>query len=216
MSTSTLKVASRSSAPTGNSCALIIYIPFVAEKLRPEVRDLGERLTARFVHMPRLTSYWDLLDELWTAESFIVLEEDVLPTEDLIRNMWNCAEPWCSGTFGRWYGPELGPGHVLRSDSWLGCVKFGAIRRIVPDALSRAADHYPKREFWDLCRGIDSVLADEERLSPHLHFPPLLHLKEVPGSGPALPYRHLGDDGIEVMDPAWDQEKYERDLAGKV
>jgi hypothetical protein len=113
--------------------------------------------------------------ELWTGEDdFIVLEEDVLPTEELIREISACSEPWCSGTYGRWYwallcartdgekpcreppgrcgksdmSPEkaariaacplrLAGQKVLISDSWLACVKFGSIRRLIPELLVR-------------------------------------------------------------------------------
>jgi hypothetical protein len=229
-----------------------MVIPYTVEELEPETRALGERLGARFVHMPTLTSYFDLVEQLWAGEEdFINWEHDVLPTEGLVNEMWACDRPWCSGSFGRWWWEQrcartegekpcgeppgrcgqsdmsqekaariaacplrLAGGTVLRSDSWLGLVKFGSIRGQVPDLLRRAearpwiqSDRYPARYFDNLCRGIDRVLADEEGLSPHLHFPHLVHLKEIPGlPGQLVP-------AGPTYDAPWDQEHYERDIA---
>lgn len=136
-----------------------------------------------------------------------------------------CPKPYCSGTFGRWYiEPELkdwSPSsppprarkrqqRVLRSDSQLGLVKWGSMRQQVPDLFRRVEAHsptdlfrfLPPHHFDHLVPGIFRILHEEEALSPHLHFPPILaHLKIDPGSGPPLPYRHIGDDGLEVIDP---------------
>lgn len=64
---------------------------------------------------------------------------------------------------------------MLRTDSWLGLVRFGSIRRRIPDLLERAARHYPGREWWALDRALFRVLYDEKGLSPHLHHPAALH-----------------------------------------
>ena len=240
-----------------------LLIPFVPEKLRLEVRAFGERVGARFVDLgyggpdpeggrsdwcqtvpelattpmwtTALTGYWDMLDVLWTGEDdFIVLEEDVLPTSEMIREMWACPEPWCSGTFGRWHwavlcarpdgvkpcgeppgrcgqsdmSPEkaariaacplrLAGRKVLVSDSWLACVRFGSIRGQIPDLLARAAAHCPGREWWTLDRALFRILYDDELLSPHLHFPPVVHLKAA---------------GPNYDDP-WGAEQYAPELA---
>jgi hypothetical protein len=68
-----------------------VVIPFVAHKLQPGVGAVGELIGARFERMERETSYWDLVAELWTWEGdFIVLEEDVLQTEELINETSAC------------------------------------------------------------------------------------------------------------------------------
>jgi hypothetical protein len=55
-------------------------------------------------------------------------------------------------------------------------------------------------------RTTDWILADEEGLSPHLHFPVMRHVKFVPGAVPGqlVP--------VDTPDP-WGQEKYELDIA---
>jgi len=210
----------------------IVVIPYVPEKLRPEVREVGERLNARLALMHYPTSYWDLFVELWAGQSdFISIEEDVLVTPELIEAMQTCDHEWCSGTYGRWWWEQLcaptwpkwcsePPGRcgessmteeklarlracphraagrtVLRSDSWLGCVRFGSIRRRFPDLLERAAKHYPGREWQNLDHAMRRVLYDEELLSPHLHFPHMRHLKE----------------GGPHYDDPWGPEQYEAD-----
>ena len=215
---------------------LNVVIPHVPEKLRPEVRELGEKIGARFVGMPGSTSDWELFEESWADEGdFISIEQDVLATEEMIREMWACSEPWCSGTYGCWWWEELcapteGPKWcgeapwprcgtttvtheklarvtacrqlhgrtVLRSDGCLALVKFGSIRRQFPDLLARAARHHPTRHWRELDRAMWRVMYDEELLSPHLHFPPVAHLKPA---------------GPNYDDP-WDKKRYERDRQG--
>jgi hypothetical protein len=157
----------------------LVVMPFVWERLRPEVRAFAKRVGARLVPMVRTSSYWDLLGELWTGErDFLLWEEDVLPSADLIEGMTACTEELCSGTFGRWYYELVAGRRVLKSDSWLGLVRFSAgLQRRVPDALILAAERFPDRHWGDLCRGLmdRGVLDAQQGLSPHLHFPHMLH-----------------------------------------
>jgi hypothetical protein len=159
-----------------------LVIPYVVEHasgrgLRPETRAFGERLGARFVEMTAPTSYWELVEELWMAEAdSIVLEEDVLPPAGLVEDMWACTEPWCTGTFGRWrVGTPWGP-KMLWSDASLGLVKYGAIRRLVPDAMEQAAKLFPARRWTELDQGVE-VLGLRGH-SAHLHLPHAVHLRE--------------------------------------
>jgi hypothetical protein len=254
-------------------------IPYVLSRLRPETREFGEQMGARFVDLgyespgigssaavgvagdewglnvtclpggPKTTTvttgYWDLLNLLWAGESdFIVVEHDVLPTAAMVEAMWTCSAEWCSGTHGRWawervcaqpereveywptqrdlkpcgqphglrcgYGPpdsearfeacplrHAGP-LVLRNDSYLECVKFGSIRRRVPDLMGRVGRLQGTHQWDGLERLVLYVLADEEGLSPHLHFPATRHLRET----------EVTYDG-----GPWDAARYEADLA---
>jgi hypothetical protein len=161
----------------------LIVIPFVSERLRPETRALGEQLGATFRLMRLTTSYWSLVEELWLGEeSFVLWEEDVLPTAELIEDITTCTEELCSGTFGRWHYERVSGRRVRKSDSWLGLCRFSAdLQRRVPDALILAAERFPARHWGDLCRGLmdRGVLDAQEGLSPHLHFPHMVHLKEA-------------------------------------
>lgn len=163
-----------------------LVIPYVLEHngrgLRSETRAFGERLGARFVEMTTPASYWELFEELWTAEGdFIVLEEDVLPpTAELVEHMWACTEPWCTGTFGRW---NVTQGGGLWSDAQLGLVKFGSIRRVVPEALVHAANLFPARHWTEVAYGLGLCSGRSDthhpgHISPHLHLPHAVHLRE--------------------------------------
>jgi hypothetical protein len=85
---------------------------------------------------------------------------------------------------------------VLISDSWLACMMFCSIRRQIPDLLVRASTHFPGSEWWTLDRALFRILYDEELQSPHLHFPPMVHVKAA---------------GPSYNDP-WGAERYELDL----
>jgi hypothetical protein len=67
---------------------------------------------------------------------------------------------------------------VLRNDSYLECVKFGSIRRRVPDLMARVGRYQPTHQYVDLQLLVLYVLQDGEGLSPHLHFPHTRHLRE--------------------------------------
>jgi hypothetical protein len=223
-----------------------LVIPYTVEELEPGTKACGESLGARFVNMSHDFAYWDLLEELWGGDDdFMIMEHDVLATDELIESMWACNAPWCSATYGRWW-PELlcAPGHkpcgeppnarcgesgmteekaarlaacpvrlarrtVLKSDSWLGLVKFGSIRRQIPDFMRRAEAHsamhpmksVPARHFDNLPCAVFWVLEDEAGLTPHIHFPLAIHCKE----GHGMP--------VADYDEPWDEQKYELDLA---
>ena len=192
-----------------------LVIPFAGSRLRPETREFGELVGARFIDVgyespglgnpaavgkagagwglkvtelpggPKTTTdttgYWDLLNLLWSGDDdFLVVEHDVLPTEECVRSMWACTEEWCSGTHGRWAWERSKAGAVvLRNDSYLECAKFGSIRRRVPDLMARVGMYQPNHQWIGLETLVLSVLQDEEGLSPHVHFPRTRHLRET-------------------------------------
>jgi hypothetical protein len=53
--------------------------------------------------------YFNLFVSYWNQRrSFIVLEQDVLPTEEQFASMPACGEPWCTGTHVLFDGaPEI-------------------------------------------------------------------------------------------------------------
>ena len=128
--------------------------------LQAGTRAVGEKFCARFVLMTTDTSYWELFEELWAAEDdFVVVEQDVVPTDELIQSMWECREPWCSTELGQ-----------------LGCVKFGSIRQQIPDLMARASKKVPSHSFELVDSGLTLVLVSELGLSPHLHHPSPIHM----------------------------------------
>jgi hypothetical protein len=58
----------------------------------------GRRVGARFVDVSGSDfAYFELLKELWAAgESFICVEHDVVPGPELLPEIWDCLEPYCT------------------------------------------------------------------------------------------------------------------------
>jgi hypothetical protein len=64
---------------------------------------------------------------------------------------------------------------LVRSDAWLACNRFGAIRQQIPDLMVRAHRHRPSHHWMLLDGAVFDVLQGEELREPHLHWPPLQH-----------------------------------------
>jgi hypothetical protein len=85
-----------------------LVIPHTS-KLRPEVKQLGESLNAEFVEVGHCElAYYCLIAKKWArAESFVLIEHDVLATPELLDEIWNCPEPWCAGFSWAYHGAVL-------------------------------------------------------------------------------------------------------------
>ena len=107
------------------SAAMRVVIPFVPPPpgcfehwsstewkpgLMPETEVFGRRVGARFVDTSSSDfRYYELMRELWSeGETFIIVEHNVVPDDDLIADLWSCSQDYCS---------------ISHS---LACVKFGA------------------------------------------------------------------------------------------
>jgi hypothetical protein len=109
--------------PSGASSRseLRVVVPFV--RLEPAVVAALERdgIEAEFVDTAGLDAYWRLLADLWAhGDSFVVLEQDKVPAAGLLRELWECPEPWCSTPVGM-RGVEVAAPYPS-----LACTKFGA------------------------------------------------------------------------------------------
>jgi hypothetical protein len=133
------------------------------------------------------TSYFQLLEALWAKQqTFVILEQDILPTAGLIADLMFCREEWCAGLFAEpppWWAPGvlIGTVSIGGRPYWpcaLGCNKFSAgLQRRVPDAVTRVARLMPERYWPHLDDGlINIVLSKEERLLTHGHLPPVQDL----------------------------------------
>ena len=150
-----------------------LIVPFVEDGLAEEVRDLGNSLDAEFVLTPRAdtTSYCALMSRLWSeGEGFIVVEQDVLPTVEILHEMWTCPEEWCHGY---WIDPPSDIPHW----QWLGCAHFSAsLLKRAPDIMGKLAEQ--RQTHWNqqdisLCLALQ---ATRDGRGPHLHNPPVTHL----------------------------------------
>src|SRR5437660_4906569 len=126
-----------------------LVIAYTPNKLRPEVRALGESLHAEFVDVSRSDmGYGALVATLWKGDSFLLLEHDVLPTRALLEEMAACPEPWCAAYAWRFSGAvmpgETRPLHPIRDrETALFLNKFSAslIAR-TPHIIGRVKVHW--------------------------------------------------------------------------
>ena len=105
-----------------------------------------------------------LISKLWREQqSVLLIEQDVLPTPELLLDMWSCNHDWCAGWY--WQGPD--------KVTALACNKFSASRlRQCPHAVG--SSDYPLQ--WTQ---IDLALLPQLRgcgFNAHQHDPPVLHL----------------------------------------
>lgn len=140
------------------------------------------------------TDYGDDLRRLWRSRGhLVVVEQDVVPPRDAIRELLGCPEDWC--TYPHWTGERY-------DVQTLGLAKFGAdMRYLFPhladralagawrkltgpavapgqDAYADAEDpqDWPTTAKWTEC---DVRLAEalrREGFVPHVHLPSTLHL----------------------------------------
>lgn len=117
------------------------------------------------------TGYWRLLAALWArAETFVIVEHDVVVDAGTIVELADCGREWCAAPYPYLSGTIVG----------LGCTKFAAalIRR-VPDAVERAgaltdAGH-PARHWCRLDAWMQRALRDSGEFL-HFDHTPVGHL----------------------------------------
>ncbi len=154
-----------------------LVIPFVTNKLRPEVRELGELLDAEFADLTGDDQgYFKVVAKLWTkGESFLLLEHDVLATPALLQEMWDCPHEWCHAFAWRYSGPvmpgESRPQHPIRQrETALFCHKVSGSLLQRMGAIPRGPVRWTQVDFLLLGWLAQNALA-------HLHGP-VLHLHQ--------------------------------------
>ena len=157
-----------------------IVIPFVPNKLRPEVRQLGEDVGAEFVDVSRSdTAYGELIAGRWKqGESFILCEHDVLAQRRLLEEIARCPEPWCCGYAWRFSGAVL-PGEdrpqkpIRERETALFCHRFAAsLLHQTPHVVRVASVPWQALDLAVL------GLLSSHGATPHLHEPPVRHLRQ--------------------------------------
>lgn len=110
-----------------------VYVPFTAP---------GPELATRVALLPHHPAYVEvrgdtgyplMLSQLWEKrQTFIVVEQDVVPWPGAIAALEACPEPWCAHAYDTRYEMEGGaPGDAV----YLGCVKFASrLMHEVPNA----------------------------------------------------------------------------------
>jgi hypothetical protein len=93
-----------------------------------------------------VTAYFTVVTRQWdSGYGFLLMEEDVAATPELLNEMWSCAAEWCSAFFWLYDGPlsdrQLRPQRPrrLRISNTLALNKFGTtLLRRAPRAMQDA------------------------------------------------------------------------------
>jgi len=131
--------------------------------LHPDTDDYGLMIGAEPIEMNEEWSYFELLKYAWSKqESFIVLEQDVVPTLKDHRQMLTCSCLFCASSYN-------GPGSVNLTRS----LGFSRFRREImldhPDLFDKIEEHKDAEPFnprdW---RRLDMRIVWQLG-SPHIH-----------------------------------------------
>jgi hypothetical protein len=140
---------------------------------------------------------------LWiSAETFILIEHDIAPTDEQIAEIWACPLGWCAF-----------PYHMDGIEATaLGCVKFDSeLLERTPDLVSGIMEQH--RNWQSLDSMVISELHRRGALE-HVHQPAVRHLHEYPPQPPRRPtltkLRYIGNgsrylNGVPASDfETWD------------
>lgn len=118
-------------------------------------------------------AYFAALLNWWSkAETFVVLEHDVVCRPDVLESFAGCSEPWCLYN----YAPECTCGNPDCREAWrnaLGCTRFRSeLMEAVPDAMSSIP---PDNWDWhNVCDGLGNNLR-AAGFTHHWHEPAVYH-----------------------------------------
>jgi hypothetical protein len=141
-------------------------------QLRPQTRDALEQLSPvepDFVDVGGShDSYFWTLARLWAqAETFVLVEHDIVVHPDVFTAFLGCRQPWCAFVYER--AGNVGPG--------LGCTRFRRELMLARPRAIAALEHdggggVPARDWRRLDVRVEVALAGRA----HLHRPPVTHL----------------------------------------
>ena len=136
-----------------------VYLPFTHLRCETYEACLGAKLIPLRDHEKSYGYYWH---DIWEkGETFINVEQDVVPLAGVLEEMWNCPHPYCRTEYSYpWAGSRI-------DTSPIGCAKFS----------SEFIAQYPKI----FLRGIvwhepQHVILNASLNKGHVHNPPSLHL----------------------------------------
>lgn len=141
-----------------------VIVPYTT--LHPTTRQVLDSYNLDVDYVPMLgdSGYRALLANLWAAlEPVIIVEQDILPWPGAIEELCACPCQW--GTYSYPYQGGIGIAHML------GCAKLTTgLMAALPNVWDNPAPWY------DLDR-ILFFAARDIGIEPHLHRPPVIHLK---------------------------------------
>lgn len=124
-------------------------------------------------------AYANLLAQLWAAaETFTLVEHDIVPWRGALARLEECPEPWC------------GFAYPLRDDlmtAGLGCTRFRdtlltAHPGAIEDTLTEDSPAHPRGHWCNLDDRLTRVLTRAGAVR-HVHAPPVGHLFPEPSHG---------------------------------
>jgi hypothetical protein len=162
----------------------VLVVPFTDELVRPATvaAVAGSGHPHRFVAMDPgdVGAYGRLFRRLWEeGETFVIVEHDVVPTGDQLKEILTCGHSWCSYAYDQSLyppGPYFG---LVRFDSSV----MAAHPRAADVALLIGRSRDQEAEWWH----IDSLVARDLQIRGvpwTQHQPPVTHLHSGPPSGP--------------------------------
>src|ERR1035437_9438761 len=142
-----------------------LVVPFVVGRLSGATRAAVPDAT--FVRMIDDQSYWRLLCRYWKlGQTFIVVEQDVVPTRAQIDTLWACPADWCAFAYDM---------NGIVSPA-LGCTKFSAA--LLERTAGLPAAIISEHRHW---QSLDAMIIGElhrRRFTEHVHEPAVRHLHE--------------------------------------
>lgn len=152
-----------------------VIVPFVEDMLHEDtlaaVQASGVQYSLWQIDPTDEHAYPRLFATLWErAETFVILEHDVVPTVEQLWTIIGCDHDWCSFPYGD-YNQHVGP--------VFGLVRFD--RRIMeahphlPKSAVHVGSDHPRPVYW---WNVDNRVARDLQIRhvPHVfHTPPVLH-----------------------------------------
>jgi len=158
-----------------------------ADNLDPRVEALGKRFNARVENLAGDSeNYYRFLSREWSkGQSFVLLEGDILPDEDLLVELAVCPEPWCVFVY-LYSSPDL-QGRNWLTATWGMPGKYSAdlMRRYPnalrdltsPEAAQWSGERLPATHWYRVGAALSDFSLMKYGLQPHIHLRPIRHLR---------------------------------------
>lgn len=149
-----------------------IVVPHTESGLSSATQEALETFKPDFQLVTGIDGYPDLLQRLWDKkQTFIVVEQDVVPTSSQLSSLWECSESWCAFPYR--------DVEDFNSEDWicayLGCAKLSeSFIESLPDIWK----DMPVKD-WHICDCHLTHYAQERGFKVHQHTPRVKHLKDV-------------------------------------
>lgn len=149
-----------------------VVVPYAPGKLHPVTKDvlLSYCLPVEFEKLTDDYAYSRLLKHLWDeGETVVIVEQDIVPWPGAVEELCCCVGLWCTHTY--YHSGGIGVSHML------GCAKLSA------ELIQSLPGLWDEPVHWSTCDQHLFYCARGIRQEPHLHRPPVIHLKFTSAAG---------------------------------